>query len=516
MQTEKDYSVGREIHGLRCESVGEYSLPDYNGDVKKILLIKSKVFPAGKFVGEDSLEFSGTVGYEVVYVDAENSVTHAEFSTDYDAAVKVDSASYIDSDVKTSVSHCNMRLIGPRKLSVKCALESDVRISEKRIYSVDGDAFMDRQPEYTEQSAMIYTSSFAFGEARRIDEELISIEGAIADEVEVLLSEVRASVDSCDVDDGHAHLKCRADMTLLYRNGENVPKKVDKEITFAEEIEVDADLVDSVIEARIEAADLKAAVSPTEEGVSLTVSVTAHPIICARRNARLDVITDAYLKERGTENEYGEFSYTEHICSESVEEKYEADHDSSELDLPGDAEVLYSDASVRIEECEIVGDTVKVSGEIRFSGIAVHVTCDGDTIYTPIKITDHFAKNVNINCQTHDNLRVNCHANADDVKLEIDNSLLKASCTLGIFLNVCSERRQRCLGSSYATDEEYIKDDSVVTVYYPDSSESLFDIARKFHTSVSAIAQSNRLSESVFMSVRQPVGAHGLKKLLIK
>ena len=62
MQTEKEYILGREINALRCESVGEYSLPDYNGDVKKVLLVKTQVYPAGKFVGEDLLEFSGSVG----------------------------------------------------------------------------------------------------------------------------------------------------------------------------------------------------------------------------------------------------------------------------------------------------------------------------------------------------------------------------------------------------------------------------------------------------------------------
>ena len=147
MQTEKEYLIGREISSLRCESVGEYSLPDYNGDVKKILMVKTKVFPTGKFVGDELLEFSGSVGYEVVYLDAENTVTHAEFSTDYDAAVKINAESYVDSDVRTSVSGCNIRLVGPRKMSVKCMLDNDVQISEKKSYGIVGDAFMEYEPE---------------------------------------------------------------------------------------------------------------------------------------------------------------------------------------------------------------------------------------------------------------------------------------------------------------------------------------------------------------------------------
>ena len=61
MQTEKEYTVGREIHALRCESSGEYSLPDYNGDVKKVLFVRPKLFPSGKVVADGVLELSGIV-----------------------------------------------------------------------------------------------------------------------------------------------------------------------------------------------------------------------------------------------------------------------------------------------------------------------------------------------------------------------------------------------------------------------------------------------------------------------
>ena len=84
------------------------------------------------------------------------------------------------------------------------------------------------------------------------------------------------------------------------------------------------------------------------------------------------------------------------------------------------------------------------------------------------------------------------------------------------FVTLSAQKRQRCLGASYLTDEEYSSDASVVTVYYPDASESLFTIAKKFHTSVGEIAVSNKLTESVFASSDAPLGMHGVKKLLIK
>ena len=83
-------------------------------------------------------------------------------------------------------------------------------------------------------------------------------------------------------------------------------------------------------------------------------------------------------------------------------------------------------------------------------------------------------------------------------------------------MTVNSRKRQRCLGLSSVTDDEYSHDDSVVTVYYPDSSESIFSIAKHFHTSVRRIAEDNALSESVFASPHAPLSATGTKKLIIK
>ena len=515
MQIEKEYTVGREINTLRCESVGEYSLPDYNGDVKKVLLVKTQVFPSGKFVGEDLLEFSGSVGYEVVYVDGENNVTHADFSTDYEAAVKINSENYVDSDVKTVVSSYNMRLIGPRKFSVKCSLDSDVRISERREHSIDGDAFMEYEPEYMSTTANVYTSAFASGAAREINEEISVIDGAIADEVEILLCDVRPDVTVSERTENGALIKGSIKVDLLYRNADDNFKKAEKEIPYSEEISLDGAEDFDTLDLRIEMVNKKATVIPTENGVSLNASLSVLPRVCGVRNGKVDLVTDLYLKERGTENEYSDFGYIEHICTERCDGEVSAKYPLSEFDAPDISEIICADAALRTESCEILDQSVKINGEIKFSAIACQVSEDGERSFVPVKFSEQFEQYVNVSCQIHDNMRANCSVCLGDVKMDVDDGHIVASCDLMASVSLVADRRQRCLGASYVTDDEYGGDDSVVTVYYPDASESLFEIAKKFHTSVGAIAESNRLTESVFAS-SQPLASCGVTKLLIK
>ena len=516
MQTEKEYFTGREISSLRCESVGEYPLPDYNGDVKKMLAVKTKCFPTGKFVGDDSLELSGTVMYEVVYLDSENTVTHAEFSTDYDATLKINSQTYVDSDVRTVISTSNVRLVGPRKLSVKCSLDSEVHILERKVHDIDGDVFMEYEPETLMDTVNVFVPAFASGEVRELNEELLSIDGAIADEVEVLLSGVEFVESALESGEGIVTIKGEVVCTALVRNGDALPRYVIKRIPYSEEVALPEEVELQELCGRVELSAFGCTASPTEEGVLLSVRVSTCPKLYGRKNSPLSIVSDAYLKERSTENEYMDFGYTEHICSERTDETFEFKSTLSEIGIENASDVIYAEVQAKVNECELADNGVTIRGEVRFAGIAYCADDSGAMNYCPIKFTSEFIKNVNINCQIHDNMRVNCAVNANAPKIIIDENNVFASSDLTFFVTLSADKRQRCIGASYAADEEYVRDDSVVTVYYPDPAESLFSIAERFHTSVESIAKSNRLSESVFNSLGTPLGDGGVKKLIIR
>ena len=234
------------------------------------------------------------------------------------------------------------------------------------------------------------------------------------------------------------------------------------------------------------------------------------------KNCELEIVSDAYLKECGTDNEYSEFGYTEHICTESSEDKFEARVPLSELGVEEINHIIWCEGVPRVEKCDFNGKSVEIIGEIKFSAIACQVNEDGNKLFCPIKINAPFTQNVNVSCQIYENMRLDCHSDCLGCKIEVDSNHVLASCVLSTHVTLNSQKRQRCLGSSYLTNEEYSRDESIVTVYYPDRSESLFDIAKKFHTSVSSIAESNRLTQAVFASSLEPLGSFEIKKLVIK
>ena len=113
-------------------------------------------------------------------------------------------------------------------------------------------------------------------------------------------------------------------------------------------------------------------------------------------------------------------------------------------------------------------------------------------------------------------MQANCHSFVTDVKMICDGNEVVASCVIHSSATLTAKKNQRCLGRSNLTDARFDKDESVVTVYYPDPGETLFGIAKKFHTSVESIAETNRLSESVFANESDPLCSSGVGKLIIK
>jgi hypothetical protein len=98
----------------------------------------------------------------------------------------------------------------------------------------------------------------------------------------------------------------------------------------------------------------------------------------------------------------------------------------------------------------------------------------------------------------------------------VDSNKLYASCNIESVVTVCQQSCETVLVSStMREDEKYEKVGATVTVYYPDESDTLFSVAKKFRTSGLKIARDNDISETVFAAENESGSLKGIKKILI-
>ena len=114
---------------LTHEVSEEFSLPDYVPEVRRVLYTKASALPEGKFISDSgantSLEFDGSVTYNVIYTDDEGKLCSTPLSTNYNEQAIISGhpdTVFID----TSIDSVTCRVTAPRKLTVKSRLKSRI------------------------------------------------------------------------------------------------------------------------------------------------------------------------------------------------------------------------------------------------------------------------------------------------------------------------------------------------------------------------------------------------------
>ncbi|MBR7116633.1 MAG: hypothetical protein IKC87_02895 [Clostridia bacterium] len=514
MESNREYQRERQICAEASQSVGEHILPDYQGDVKKILYSHAEAEPGGRYQSGDTLECVGVVVYKIVYLDSEGRITPVSFTTDYDVTVKCPAEQYMDSIDCTRVANFSLRLMGPRRFSVKAQLECELYVSERAEYILEGDG-VGCELEYSGTTKEIATAKYLSMEEREMAEEIALIEGAILDEVEVIVHSAEPRGLSVTRNGSKADLRCQLYVKALVKCESEQPRTYECAMDVSETFDLGEMDEGAVIVPRVEILSETVGLNPAENGVSLVASVILEVGARAIFNNPLELVSDCYSTERGVELTHGELSYTELLASRNVNEKLSCGISRTELGAENVRNVLYESAKVKIEEISSVDNTVTLSGSIGVNAIACEITEEGLPSYVPLRFELPMAINVNFNMQIPENVRINPAISLECFKVELDGEDLVCTGNYTGAVSLYADKREPCITAVNLTDEHYEDASRTVSVYYPLSGESLFDVAKRFHTTPLRIAKDNRLTESVFSSSAASLLSNDIRYLVI-
>lgn len=480
------------------ESSCEYVLPDYLGDVKKVLSSSAKAVPSGKFVADDALETSGIVQYDVIYLDSENKLSGASFSSDYDTTVDVDE-SYLDSYIRTSVSTYSIRLTGPRRISAKANVTLDGIISCNDDISVSGSAFDGTySPKLRYEKIRIERMKSTDTLEREYAEEVMKLDGVNADEIEIVTNSAIVRITDAETIDGGVVVRGVISFVSIIRVNSEPPFAITRDIPFEETVEIEGAALGSWALADAYLSSVTSSVNDSDGGASVVANVIMDISAIELRNEECELTTDAYLCERDTDEEYDNFKYTEHLFSGKTELSSTIKIPISDCLGEGFSEFLIITAMFRAPEVDSSESDVKIKAEAQFSGIACEINSENESNLVPVKFSAPISFDVNKNCQIADGsaLSVKLSPCLVDWNVDVDRLTLKCWTDARIWSSVDRSAR-RLVSSEVVGETEYKRSLSQIQVYYPEQGEDLYSVAKKFHTTVEAIASCNELSEAV-------------------
>ena len=502
------------------DSSCEYILPDYMGDIKKILTSKARVLPGGRFVSDGEVELTGTVEYEVIYADSENKLTAVNTSSDYSVSLPIPDEGYVGCAADGRVANFNIRITGPRKMSLKSSVEVMALVTTDAELEVAGDVFLgEREPQYTSRSISIENAKYGKSLEREYAEEAERLGGVMADEIEIIATGGSVRVIETRPTDGGVTIKGVIVIGAIVRTPEQPPFAIRREIPFEETVEIDG--ADKDMQFVADGILTSATLGVSEDGEECVISVNAIAEFeaYALENVSIDVVTDAYLKECPTECKYSDFEYTTLGACQINEIAVNGKINRESVGCADVRDILMLDGEVRSFDVSRTQSGAEISGEIAVSGIACEINVDGSTSYIPIKAGIPFVSNVNYSCQIPENARIDCSISVSSCEGLLDADDIHLNCTLKVKSRIESCRSVNRLCECHAGAYEYgaseLPSSSRITVYYPDASDSLFSVAKRFHTTPEKLARDNMLADAVSL-VGEGDSLAEVKKLIIR
>lgn len=114
---------------LMSEDSTDYIVPEYIPDTGKILLCTASPKIDGKFTDGGSVAIEGTVYFSLLLAGEDGTVSGLSFSEPFSAKAAVDG---LDDDCTVSlvpsVGYVTARLVNPRKIGVRCQINTDIRV----------------------------------------------------------------------------------------------------------------------------------------------------------------------------------------------------------------------------------------------------------------------------------------------------------------------------------------------------------------------------------------------------
>lgn len=290
---------------ISTEISNDYTLPDYQAEIRKVLRVGVSVLPPTRFVSGNSAEFGGTLDYDLVYIGADGGIYSAPLSAEYGFSAPLEISGDFDLN-EGVITVCKMndesitaRVSAPRRLSIKCRLTADVKAYGVMVKEdAAGDGASPESIERLVESCMISSPITLTGEMLELAGELPHA----SETQRVANARGYAIINECSIGGGYLDYKGEVTLSLLVCEDSDSASAqlIRKKLPFSDRIECEELTADCKAVARAHVSD----VSITVEDSAILFTVNVLPDITAHRSEELRYTRDLYSTERACETSY--------------------------------------------------------------------------------------------------------------------------------------------------------------------------------------------------------------------
>lgn len=480
-----------------CELNEEFTLSDYQTDIRRVLRWNETVLPPSKYIGPDGTDLGGTVNYNILYLGTDNKLYSAAFVGDYGITMRTDDTLVIDeqSDLCfVRAEGITARQLSPRKLSLRgriCAELFAFGNAEKSECMTE--RFIPDGYEALTDKVQYMNIARTGGEVLELEDEYISELGI--DSERVILSEGKVFISEVICSDGNVTVRGEliADILSCNDNGEEIPHLTRRKIPFSKEMECPQSTRDSLAFANGICTEINA--QPEESRIAIKAYCLLESTILSSNEET--VCLDMYSPQTRISAKENTFRTASPVLCGNGNLSVNGAFNGSDLGLSGSERIIcaFGNASAeKLSFAESNGRAV-LTGNCRFRIVTVDDTEDipeTDVKEATLPFRYEFNGKAEIP-KDPDSLHYSADVKLSRVSARFDGERAGIDAELSVALIAFAEEEHTAVCDA-VSGEALIKESNALRIIYPQSGDTLWKIAKETNSKISALCAANGIS----------------------
>lgn len=488
------------------ELTSDFSLPDYQPEIKRLLRVRVTLSPPDCYVGAGQVELSGEVNYSMLYVGGDGALYAVSQSDEYRFTTPIEMSSEIDvgegvlCDVDTVADATSGRVLAPRKVSIRCRLRSRVRVLGEGRPETKIQGAPEESLERLCGRVEVGRSFVGVSETVQLGDEILC--DAEAGDLRVIDAEGTVFISEATA--GSGAVSCRGEVSLRLltcrEGGDALPTVQQRRIPFQESVEVDGAEVNCQATVSGVCKDISVTVEEGRILCDVGVKLTAR----AQRNETLELIRDIYSTAAEGEVKRREYRTPRALRCINGNVSVGSTMPLSEVGIRSGAELVDLSLIPTVVSVQSENGKTVLTGRARCQAIL----CEGGEYSTQeleLPIRYEFEGSEQILDYDAALGVISCRGRIDGERIGVDAELSVALCLRGEthFSMLCEAN----------FDTPVRQKGAVYTVCYPSREDTLWSVGKQYHRSVNALSRMNALANAP--AADSPDSLAGVKYLLV-
>lgn len=491
-----DKKIGKEVSQLLIE--GDIIVPDTKPDMDRLLKKSANAYIDSREIGNERVSFKGNLDIEVLYIaKGEDKAIHSmRTSTPINDFINMEGA-LNDMFVSTrcDITNIEYKIINDRKVSYRAIVDVMAEVVSKEENEVVVD--IEGIPESQMKKTQVSMNRLVTGKNDRfIIKEEISLPSGKPNIRELLESSFYICSKEVKAGDGKVNVSGNLKVLCLYKSDEEdgIIEYIENEVPFSGSLEADGCDDTMLAEVKTDILQCFSQVRQDEDGEERVIEIEAEigADIRVLKDETVDILEDTYCINKNAELSQEFMEYPMFLCRNKnqcpIKEMVKLDSD-----CPPILQILSTCGNVHIDEAKAVDDKVVVEGIIEVD--ILYVTNKDETPLYCYSTVIPFRQAIDTKGVDSDKkLLLTIDSGIEHIGVNmLSDSEVELRCVINFDLLVREERKLGIIFDVDFTpiDEEVIDSIASMTIYVVQKGDTLWNIAKKYNTSIDDIVMVN-------------------------